>query len=117
MTTATTFKNITLATLLAAAMSTAALAQMGPGGGGMGPGGGGGMRFSQSNTPGWTLMTQQERADHMAKMRATKTFEECTQLQDAQHQLMQERAKEKGVTLNVPRQNGCNMMKARGFFK
>ena len=115
MKTSTLIKSISLATLLTAALSTSVLAQMGTGPG-MGQGRGT-MRFSQTNTPGWTLMTQQERADHMAKMRASKTFEECTQLQDAQHQLMQERAKEKGVTLNVPRQNGCNMMKARGFFK
>jgi len=115
MKTSTLIKSISLATLLTAALSTSVLAQMGNGPG-MGQGRGT-MRFSQTNTPGWTLMTQQERADHMAKMRASKTFEECTQLQDAQHQLMQERAKEKGVTLNVPRQNGCNMIKARGFFK
>ena len=115
MKTSTLIKSISLATLLTAALSTSVLAQMGNGPG-MGQGRGT-MRFSQTNTPGWTLMTQQERADHMAKMRASKTFEECTQLQDAQHQLMQERAKEKGVTLNVPLQNGCNMMKARGFFK
>jgi hypothetical protein len=61
-------------------------------------------------------MTTQERADHQAKMRATKTYDECKQLQDEQHQTMLTRAKEKGVTLNVLRQNGCNMMKARGFF-
>ena len=115
MKTSTLIKSMSLATLLTAALSTSVLAQMGNGPG-MGQGRGG-MHFSQTNTPGWTLMTQQERADHMAKMRASKTFEECTQLQDAQHQLMQERAKEKGVTLNVPRQNGCNMMKSRGFFK
>ncbi|WP_180130631.1 hypothetical protein [Rhodoferax sp. BLA1] len=114
MKTSTLIKSISLATLLTAALSTSVLAQMGNGPG-MGQGRGG-MRFSQTNTPGWTLMTQQERTDHMAQMRAARTFEECTQLQDAQHQLMQERAKEKGVTLNVPRQNGCNMMKARGFF-
>ena len=30
---------------------------------------------------------------------------------------MEERAKEKGVQLKPPRQNGCDVMKARGIIK
>jgi hypothetical protein len=75
------------------------------------------MRFSQTNTPGWTLMTTEERAALQSKMRAVKTYDECKLLQDEQHQAMQARAKEKGVTLNVPRQNSCDRMKARGWIK
>ncbi|MDZ4251422.1 MAG: hypothetical protein U1A72_02475 [Sulfuritalea sp.] len=38
-------------------------------------------------------------------------------LQTEHHQAMEVRAKEKGVTLPAPRDNGCERMKARGFVK
>jgi hypothetical protein len=85
----------------------------------MGPGGGKGMRFNfdKDNTPGWALMTTEERAAHSGKMRAAKTYDECKAVQDEHHKAMEVRAKEKGVTLPAPRQNGCDRMQARGFFK
>jgi hypothetical protein len=133
-----TLKSITLATLLGAALTASVLAQPGPGpgmGGGMGagagmqgagpgtgpigPGGRGmrGMRFDKNNTPGWTLMTTQERAANQVKMRAVKTFDECKLLQAEHHTAMEARAKEKGVTLNTPGKNGCDVAKARGIIK
>jgi len=121
------------------ALSASALAQPGPGmgpgggmgpgmgpgmgggmGGGMGPGMGGqrGMRFdfNKNNTPGWSLMTPEERTAHHDKMMSAKTYEECKAAQEAQHKLMEGRAKEKGQTLRNPRQNACDRMKARGFY-
>lgn len=91
---------------------------MGPGAG-IGPGGGKPMRFSfnKDNTTGWTLMSAEERTAHRDKMRGAKTHDECKTLQDEHHKAMEVRAKEKGVTLPAPRQNGCDRMKARGFFK
>jgi hypothetical protein len=93
---------------------------MGPGQG-MGPGSGGGkgkgFNFNQENTRGWELMTPEERTAHGDKMRATRTYEECKVLQQEHHKAMEVRAKEKGATLPVPRQNGCDRMKAGGFFK
>ena len=125
-----TFKSIALIALLGAALATPVLAQTNPGmgggpgmqngqsGAGMGPGAGGrGMRFNQNNTRGWTLMTPEERIAHQDKMRAAKTYDECKSIQTEQHTLMEQRAKEKGVTLPVPRQNGCNVMESRGLFK
>ena len=120
-----TLKSITLIALLGAALAAPALAQTGPGmGGGMGGGpgmqgggGGYGMRFNQRNTPGWKLMTAEERTEMQTKMRAVKTYDECKQLQTSNHALMEVRAKEKGVTLPVPRQNWCDRMKARGLIK
>ena len=131
-----TLKSITLATLLGASLTASVLAQPGPGpgmGGGMGagagmqgpgagpmgPGGRGmrGMRFDKNNTPGWTLMTAEERTANQAKMRAVKTYDECKLLQDEQHKAMEARAKEKGVTLNTPGKNGCDVAKARGLIK
>ena len=115
----TKFRQLALLAILGAALAAPVAAQ--PGGGpGMGPGGGGmGMRFNfdQDNTPGWALMDAQERAAHSGKMRNAKTYDECKTLQTEHHQAMEARAKEKGVTLPAPRYNGCDRMKARGFFK
>ena len=99
-------------------------AGMGPGSGmgpgqGMGPGGGRAMRFNSNkdNTPGWKLMSAEERTAHRDRMRGAKTYDECKAVQDEHHKAMEARAKEKGVTLPAPRFNGCDRMKARGFFK
>lgn len=113
----TKFRQLALLAILGASLATPVAAQ--PGGGpGMGPGGGG-MRFNfdKDNTPGWALMDAQERAAHSSKMRNAKTYDECKALQTEHHQAMEVRAKEKGVTLPAPRYNGCERMKARGFFK
>ena len=92
---------------------------MGPGGGGMGPGGGQGKgyQFNKDNTFGWNLMTPEERSAHHNAMMSAKTYEECKAAQEAQHKQMEARAKEQGKTLPGPRQNACDRMKARGFYK
>ena len=93
---------------------------MGPGNGGgmgMGRGQGRGFAFSNSNTRGWSLMTAEERTAHRNKMLSVKSYDECKAIQEEQHKAMSERAKEQGKTLPTPRQNGCDRMKARGFFK
>ena len=142
-----TLKNLTLIALFGAVVAAPAMAQQGQGmgqgmgqgpgmqnsapGQGMGPGmgfGGGrggkgnrggrqGMRFNQNTTPGWALMTQQEQTDHRIKMRATKTFDECTALQTEHRSVMESRAKEKGVQLRAPRRNVCEAWKAQGVIK
>ncbi len=48
---------------------------------------------------GSQLMTEQERTEHRAKMRAAKTAEEREQIRAEHHERMQERAKAQGVTL------------------
>lgn len=137
-------RRLSLLTLLGVALAAPVLAQGGPGaGGGMGMGGGAcmqnagqgncgpgmgngrgpggrggrGMQFSQNNTRGWQLMTPEERTGFQNQMRAAKTYEECKTLQTSHRAAMEERAKEKGVTLQAPRRNGCDMMNSRGFFK
>ena len=84
-----------------------------------GPGGGRGrgMRFSQDNTSGWQMMTPGEQATHREKMLSAKTYEECKTFQVEHRALMEQRAKELGKTLPVPRQNGCDRMKSGGYFK
>ncbi len=111
---------LAMISLLGAALATPTFAQPGPGMGGMGgmgPGQGRGFAFNKGNTPGWTLMTAEERTAHRDKMLAAKTYDECRAMQDEHHKAMEERAKEKGVALPAPRQNGRDRMKARGLFK
>lgn len=124
MKTTMTLKRFAMLVVLGSVLAVPALAQSGPGAGvgGMGGGpcmqGGGagsGMRFNQKNTPGWQLMTQEERTEMQGKMRTLKTYDECKQLQTEHRALMEARAKEKGVTLREPRQNGCDRMKAKGL--
>ena len=94
---------------------------VGPGnsGSGMGPGNGRGQGYSfdSNNTRGWSLMTAEERSAHRDKMLSAKTYDECKTIQEEQHKAMIERAKQQGKTLPTPRQNGCDRMKAQGFFK
>lgn len=73
--------------------------------------------WSRSNTTGWALMTAEERTANQAKMRAVTTYDECKTLLEENHKMMEARAKEKGVKLPKPRQNGCEVMKTRGFIK
>lgn len=76
-----------------------------------------GMAGQQNQATGRALMTAEERSAQQAKMRAVKTYAECTQVQSAQRSLMTERAKEKGLSLPTPRQSACDNMKARGFIQ
>lgn len=95
----------------------------GPGGGpvasgsgmgmGMGPGNGhGAMRWGSDVTPGWALMTPQERNEHRDRMQAMKTYEECKTYQDQHHEQMAARAKERGgQALAQPRRDACSGLK------
>ena len=118
--------HITMIALLGAALAAPVFAQPGPGvggGGGMGPGmggmgpGKGMMTFNKGNTPGWSLMTPEERTAHQQKMWSLKSFDECKAYQAEHHTAMEAKAKEKGQTLPAPRANACDRMKARGQFK
>ncbi len=122
--------HFTLFALLGASLGVPSFAQPGPGMGGgpggmsgMGPGGGQGqgqgMRFpfDEDNTRGWSLMTTEERTAYHDKILAAKTLDECKAIQVEQHQAMEARAKEKGMSLTTARQNACDRLQARGFFK
>ena len=96
-------KRMLIATALAA-VSLAALAQNygPPPGRGPGYGPGPGSRAGCCGaevTPGWALMTEEERAKHQEKMHGMNDYAQC-QAYIAEHQkLMQERAKERGQPL------------------
>jgi Spy/CpxP family protein refolding chaperone len=52
-------------------------------------------------------MTPQERAEHRDKMRSLKTAEERQKFREEHHKQMEQRAKERGVTLpDAPRGPG-----------
>ncbi len=80
---------------------------------GTGPGGGhGAARWGTDFTPGWALMTRQERNEHRDRMRTMKSYDECKSYQDQHHEQMAERAKERGGrALSHPRRDACSGLK------
>lgn len=87
----------------------------------MGPGGnrphGRMMRFNQKNTPGWSLMTPEERLAHNEKMHGMKTAAECNDYHEQHAKEMELRAKEKGKTFKRSGSGPCEMMQQRGMLK
>jgi hypothetical protein len=76
-----------------------------------------GMKFGSGNTPGWSMMSKEERKEHHDKMMSAKTMGECTALHEDHRKLMEQRAKEKNQTLPQPKHNPCEMMEKHGAFK
>lgn len=65
---------------------------------------------------GSQLMTQQERNEYRARMRAAKTVQEQERIRNEHHKQMQARAKERGVTLpDVPPARGGGVGPGRGM--
>jgi len=66
--------------------------------------------YAEDMAYGWQLMTEDEITEHRSKMRSFKTEEEREAYRLEHHKLMQERAKELGVTLpDTPQQRGKGM--------
>lgn len=84
---------------------------------GPGPGKGGMMQFGPNNAAGWSMMTPQERTAHQDKMHSFKTPEECKAYLADHSKQMAERAKERKLTYAGPRENACEVMQSRGWFK
>ncbi|HJV51306.1 MAG TPA: hypothetical protein VJ652_07605 [Noviherbaspirillum sp.] len=97
-----------------AASAPAQQPQFGPGGG---PRGRMMMRFSDANTPGWSMMTPEERSAHREKMAGVKTVEECRAYHDEHRKLMEARAKERGTALRPRRGDPCGTMQRRGWLQ
>jgi hypothetical protein len=68
----------------------------------------------QERIYGSQLMTQKERNAYRARMRAAKTVEEREKIRNEHHALMQQRAKERGVTLPDMPPAGGGMMRPGG---
>jgi hypothetical protein len=69
----------------------------------------------QDKIYGSQLMTKQERAEHRAKMKAAKTVEDRKRITNEHHELMQMRAKARGITLpDQAPAKGAGSMKGQG---
>ena len=109
------------AALLLAAGTVPAQPASGPGpgasaarGGPGGPGGPGRMhgRWGNDFTPGWSMMSPEERKEHQARMGAMTSHDDCRAYMDKHHEQMAARAKEKGRTLPAkPRRDACAGLK------
>ena len=59
---------------------------------------------------GWNMMTEQERVQHRETIHNLKTKEERERYQTAHHNKMQERAKERGLSMpDMPMHQGTGM--------
>jgi len=65
------------------------------------------LRASEGNTRGWQLMTPEERIEHQSKIRSFKSYEECRSYQLSHHQLMAERARQRGIELPQGKRDIC----------
>jgi hypothetical protein len=102
-----------LAALLVAAPPVTAQPGQGPGAGpgASAPGGGHGRmmgRWGADVTPGWAMMTPEERQAHQDRMAGAKTREECVAEMERHRAQMQERAKARGTTMPTPRRDACS---------
>lgn len=96
-------------------------AQECPGGQGYGPGYGmgHGMGYGRGGAGAYgNLMTDEERAEHRAKMHSFTTVGECKAYYDEHRALMTARARERGIEPGPgPRFNPCDRMVSRGLLK
>jgi hypothetical protein len=98
------FNKVAISAFCVLGMSIAA-AQAGPGAGG---GQGKGPHWNSDNTPGWSLMTAEEREAHQQRMADMKNREECQAYMAEHHDQMTARAKEQGrKALAKPRRDPC----------
>jgi hypothetical protein len=81
----------------------------GPGasGPGYGPGMGRGWRAGPNNTPGWSMMTPEERAAHQQRMQGMTSRTDCTTYMNQHHTQMAARAQQRGAS--APAQPGRDM--------
>jgi hypothetical protein len=74
---------------------------------GRGPGG----RWGSDVTPGWTMMTPEERTEHQNRMSAMKTYDECSAYLAQHRQTMATRAQQQGKPLPPMNRDACAGLK------
>lgn len=95
--------------LLGLLAMSVALAQPGPPGApdGRSPGPVTGPRV----TPGWSMMSAEERREHHEKLAAMRSYDECRSYLDEHHARMAERARARGAAMPAqPRRDGCHWL-------
>lgn len=87
-----------LSLLVIAALSATAASAQSASGPGMGAGPhASAPRSGNGFTPGWPMMTKEERATHQAAMAGMKSQGECTSYMDQHYRQMTKRARERGL--------------------
>jgi hypothetical protein len=70
-----------------------------------------GWRMNRDNTPGWSMMTPAERAEHHRTMMSMTDKAQCRAYMDQHHAQMVDRAKERGRTApGLPRHDPCTRL-------
>ena len=69
---------------------------------------------TQTQVYGWQLMSEQERNEYHTRMQNMKTAQERDQYRMEHHKMMQERAREQGVTLPDMPHSGQGMGQGSG---
>jgi hypothetical protein len=64
-----------------------------------------------SNTPGWQLMTPEERLEHQWIVRSFTSYDDCLAYQVTHHRLMEDRAKQRDVALPGEGRDFCAHLK------
>jgi hypothetical protein len=61
------------------------------------------------HTPGWTMMSEQERAQHHARLQAAQSPEECQRILEEHRGQMEQRATERRMPMRRPSRAACPM--------
>lgn len=70
-------------------------------------------RYGSRYTPGWSMMSSQERAEHRKRMADAKTAQECQSVMAEHRKQMEERAAQRGRgPMMQPRSDACRGMPA-----
>ena len=67
-----------------------------------------GPRVGRDFTPGWAMMSPQERDDFHQRLRAATTRAECRKLMDEHRKMMDDRARDRRMTMHRPRHDPCS---------
>lgn len=70
-------------------------------------------RWGPRVTPGWSMMTPQERDEHRARMRAAHDRDACMAESTRHREQMEQRARERGIAMPGPRGDACRGFPAR----
>lgn len=73
------------------------------------------MKFSESTTPGWSMMTSKERKAYSDKMRSFLAADECRSYHQQHMAEMQERAQKRGRSVNPVTTDPCTMLQQQGI--
>lgn len=74
----------------------------------------GNTRWGEDVTPGWSMMTERERAEHQERMRDMKTQQECQAYMEKHREEMAERARDRGrEALRQTRRDACAGLPSR----